>query len=156
MRTHSAIIGLVLPALITGGPVSAADAGGEANIRLVQQFLAEVRVAATGENTAANVRAVAEQYMDADYIQHAPGFPPGREGYIQVMSQAMRPPASGGQQSAGERRALPKDINFVADGPYVIWVSELPRSGGALPAKRYMFNMFRIENGKFKEHWDSE
>lgn len=151
--------------------VDAADKQGAANVQLVKDFLKDVRVAA-GSRDPAKVRAVAERYIDVDYLQHAKGMEPGREGYIKGMSSPPTggppggappgaapsgPPPAGapaggppnGPPPGGAMPAWPKDLYFIGDGEFVVWVSE-----GMQPGK-LVFNMVRVVNGKLKEHWDS-
>ena len=115
MRMKPLFLGLAAAAAIVGGPAHAADAAGQANIQMVKQFLADVRVASAGPNSTANVRTVVERYMSPDYVQHAAGFPPGREGYIQVMSKGP-PPGMQVGPSPGASPPAPKDLYFFADG----------------------------------------
>jgi len=150
-------LGLAAAAAIVGGPAHAADAAGQANIQMVKQFLADVRVASAGPNSTANVRTVVERYMSPDYVQHAAGFPPGREGYIQVMSKGP-PPGMQVGPSPGASPPAPKDLYFFADGDFVIWVAQIPspNPSDAAAAEKLHFNMFKIVDGKLKEHWDSD
>lgn len=131
------------PATSTAGPVLAANQGA-ANVQLLKSFLADIRPAAASGDPK-KLRAVVERYMSADYVQHAAGLPPGREGYIQMMSMAFKagPPPGG----------APKDVHFFGDGEYVVWVSEMPSETGKAP--KLLFNMMRVADGKLKEHWDS-
>lgn len=159
-------------ALAAAAPARAADALGQGNIKLVKQFLEDVRAAVMSPDRALGVRQVAERYMSTNYVQHAAGFPPGREGYITVMSRGFGGPPPGapagpppgapppGDQPGGPTggppggMGLPKDLYFFADGDFVIWVSEMPGASAA-PAKLH-FNMLRVVNGRFEEHWDSQ
>lgn len=148
-----------------------------ANVQLIKDFLTDTR-AAMASHDPARARAVAERYMDVDYIQHSKGMKPGREGYIETMTSlaaggplpggmppgappAGGPPPPGALPAGAPSGALPsggamgapmtppKDLYFVGDGELVVWVSE-----GMEPGK-LDFNMVRIVNGKMKEHWDS-
>lgn len=134
---------------------------GATNVELIKNFLTDTR-AAMASHDAARARAVAERYMDVDYIQHSKGMKPGREGYIETMTTLAQggpppgPPPAGGAagpflQSGPTSAPLapPRDLYFVGDGDLVVWVSE-----GLEPGK-LDFNMVRVVNGKMKEHWDS-
>lgn len=138
-----AAIAAQAPASSLKAPVPATGQGA-ANVQLLKSFLAEIRpVAASGDPK--QLRALVERYMSADYVQHGVGLPPGREGYIQMMSMAFKaPPPPGG---------VPKDLYFFGDGEQVVWVSEMPGEPGKAP--KLLFNMMRVVDGKFKEHWDS-
>lgn len=138
--------GLIPSAGLASAPAKqqvSADAG-EASVALVRQFLSDIR-ASMAMGDASRLRSVAERYMDAGYIQHSNNFGQGREGYIAAMTRMMAsPPGPGG---VGE------DLYFVGNPQFVTWMSEVSRPDGS---KQYMFNMFRIEGGKLKEHWGSQ
>lgn len=135
------------------GPAYSAETQGAANVQVVKSFLKDIREAMASRDPA-KVRAVAEHYMDKDYIQHSSGYAPGREGFIKGMSSVVTggggpppgaPPAGGASSGPPP---TPKDLYFLGDGEIVVWVSE-----GMEPGK-LMFNMVRVVDGKMKEHWD--
>lgn len=142
------------------GPAHSADQQGAAGVQLIKSFLKDIRGAMASKDPA-RVRAVAERYMDEDYVQHSRGLAPGREGFIKGMSAAVTggpppgapsgPPPSGAAPAGPPPGAppTPKDLYFLGDGEYVIWVSEGMESG------KLLFNMVRVVDGKMKEHWDS-
>lgn len=148
------------------GPAHAADAQGAAAVQVIKSFLKDIREAMASRDPA-RVRAVAERYMDEDYVQHARGLASGREGFIKGMSTMVTsgppPGAPPGAPSGAPPGApsgapsgappgpppTPKDLYFLGDGELVVWVSE-----GREPGK-LVFNMVRVVNGKMKEHWDS-
>jgi predicted SnoaL-like aldol condensation-catalyzing enzyme len=136
-------------------PSHAADAKGEANKQLVQNFLRDVRQASMVDHDPKKVRQVVEQYMAENYIQHSAIFAPGREGYLQgMLKQFSNVPKEGAPMPPMPKM---KDIYFLADGDLVTWVSEFtsaePGPASASSAPKYDFNMMRIENGKLAEHW---
>lgn len=146
---------VIAAALLSVGAmqVEAADKQGAANVQLIKDFLRDIRAASASQDPG-NVRAVAERYMDADYIQHAKGIAPGRDGFIKGMSALQSGPPPGappGGPPGGPPGAMPtpKDLYFVGDGELVVWVSEGMQPGTLI------FNMVRVANGKMKEHWDS-
>ncbi|EIZ78109.1 hypothetical protein WSK_3322 [Novosphingobium sp. Rr 2-17] len=167
-RKSSLALWLGMPAMALPGTVLAApsqDAAtqideGEANVAIVKRFLSDLRAAMmTGD--AAKIRAVAERYMAADYIQHSSAFPPGREGYITAMTKfnfnappgaGGRPPGAGGPPPGAG--GMPKDLQFVGNRDYVMWMSEAPPGPGST-SPSYAFNAFRISKGKLVEHWGS-
>lgn len=130
--------------------VEAADKQGAANVQLIKDFLRDIRVAMMSRDSA-KARAVAERYMDEDYIQHSKNYAPGREGFIKSMSAMPPGPPPGASASGppGGAMPTPKDLYFIGDGEFVVWVSE-----GMAPGK-LDFNMVRVVKGKMKEHWDS-
>ena len=94
---------------------------------------------------------LAPQYFTKDYIQHNPNVATGRDAMVAYM-KATRP-----------MRPIEPTITFpviaiMAEGDLVMLatVSHLPDPQA--PEKKYAgthFDMFRIENGKIAEHWDS-
>lgn len=127
-------------------PSTIADPG-EANVALVKNFLTDIRGAMMSRDPA-RIRAVAERYMASDYVQHSTAFAPGREGYISRLAKEIGSPPPEANRPAG----MPRDLVFVGNRDYVSWMSELTMADGK---KHYAFNMFRIANGKFQEHWDA-
>ncbi len=171
MKSKSFIV--IAAALMSFGAVHVHAAGKQeaANVQLIKDFLRDIR-AVMGSRDPAKVRAVAERYMDPDYIQHSKIYPPGREGFIKGFSAGPSGAPPGGAAPPGASAGgppgappsgksavglppgppggkLPKDLYFFGDGEFVIWVSE-----GMEPGK-LDFNMVRVVNGKMKEHWDS-
>jgi predicted SnoaL-like aldol condensation-catalyzing enzyme len=94
---------------------------------------------------------LASKYFTAGYIQHNPNVASGRDALVAYMKQT-RPV-----------RPIEPEIHFpvidiLAEGDMVVvaTVSYLPDP--ADPRKKYAgthFDMFRLENGKIAEHWDS-
>jgi predicted SnoaL-like aldol condensation-catalyzing enzyme len=94
---------------------------------------------------------LAPQYFTKDYIQHNPNVATGRDAMVTYM------------KSTRPVRPIEPTITFpviaiMAEGDLVMvaTVSHLPDPQA--PEKKYPgthFDMFRIENGKIAEHWDS-
>lgn len=158
---QSLVFAAAVATLMVAGSANAADAQGAANVRIIKNFLSDIRQAlASGDPK--NIRSIAEKYMSEDYVQHspvfAPGlFPPGREGYIQVMSSmGLGKPPAGAPPAAPAPMGPPKDIHFLGDGEFVVWVSEIPNPD---PSKAnnstFDFNMIRVVDGKLAEHWSA-
>lgn len=150
--------GLALLGTLAFAPAAAAGTPeADANVKLVQSFLADVRVAAFQHKDAKEIREVVERYMRPDYIQHSEDVAPGREGYIEGMAKmATRPPASAApasQPPAAQPQQMPKmeDLYWIADGDKVVWVSSVQRPDQ--PKPEFMFNMMRIQDHKIAEHW---
>lgn len=92
--------------------------------------------------------AQAAKYMAADYIQHNPNVPTGRQAFMNFFGrfprQAVKP-------------EVDNLVNIMAEGDYVVLAfrRELPDPQNA--GKNYTttwFDMFRIQDGKIAEHWD--
>jgi predicted SnoaL-like aldol condensation-catalyzing enzyme len=114
-----------------------------ANKRLVYDFWREVFEGGHME--------LADKYMSEAYIQHNPMVPTGRAAFIDAFSKRVKP-------GTVESRIRAPVVAIVADGDLVVlsFVREYddPKEAG----KKYTttwFDMFRIDNGKIAEHWDS-
>jgi predicted SnoaL-like aldol condensation-catalyzing enzyme len=93
----------------------------------------------------------AEKYFREDYIQHNPMVPTGRAAVVKAFAaftkrQPVKPTISG------------KLVTILAERDLVTlaFVRELPDPKD--PSKHYTttwFDMFRIEDGKIAEHWDT-
>jgi predicted SnoaL-like aldol condensation-catalyzing enzyme len=95
---------------------------------------------------------LADEEMDADYIQHNPNVPQGRDGFKQFMS---RVPGRVPQPIKPEWKTAP--ALTLVNGPYVLMMWDRKEKDPADPTKEYTWNHFdllRIENGWVKEHWD--
>ena len=148
------IASLALPAAaysqvpVTPGPnhdqlLVSSDAKAAANKRLVYDFWREVFEGGHME--------LAEKYMAESYIQHNPNVPTGRAAFIEFFQKFRKPKDI-------EPKVKAPLVSIVADGDFVVlsFVSEQPEPKD--PARKYTttwFDMFRIENGKIAEHWDS-
>lgn len=114
----------------------------QANMKLVADFYAELDAA--GPALKQKIRGIAEKYLKPDYSQHMEQqgpFGPGREGFIRMFDQ----------MPAG---ALPpaKLLVLTAQGDLVVQVTSRSMPGGK---DAYIFNMFRVQDGKLAEHWDA-
>ena len=132
----------------------------EANVKLVADFYAALDNADAHRGMKQNIRSIAEMYMQADYIQHMEAgkkFGPGREGLIRMFEAMPAPPA--GAPPTGSMPALPpaQVLSLIANGDIVIRVSSrtMPAAPGTEASPSFIFNMFRIHNGKLAEHWDA-
>jgi predicted SnoaL-like aldol condensation-catalyzing enzyme len=128
----------------------------EANVKLVADFYAALDKADAHGDMKQKIRFIAEKYMQSDYIQHmeaAKKYGQGREGFIRLFEQgpAMPPPP------AGMAPPPAQVLSLIANGDIVVRVSAhiMPAAPGAEASPNYIFNMFRIQNGKFAEHWDA-
>jgi predicted SnoaL-like aldol condensation-catalyzing enzyme len=127
-----------------------------ANLKLVADFYAALDDADAHGDMKQKIRSIAAKYMQADYIQHmevGKKFGQGREGFIRLLEQAPAMPAP----PAGMAPPPARVLSLIANGDIVIRVSSraMPPAPGAEANPSYIFNMFRIQNGKFAEHWDA-
>lgn len=94
---------------------------------------------------------VAEKYFTETYMQHNPNAPTGRKALVVFFSNWAKPVAISDTIKSNV-------VAIVAEGNLVVinFVSE--RTDPKDKNKKYTttwFDMFRIENGKIAEHWDS-
>lgn len=92
-----------------------------------------------------------DKYVAENYIQHNPNVATGRAALVEQIANNVK------RQAAQPRIKAPV-VSIVAEADLVVvsLVNEL--ADPANPAKKYTttwFDMFRIENGKIVEHWDS-
>ena len=119
------------------------DAKLAANKRLVYDFWREVFEGGHME--------LADKYLAESYIQHNPNVPTGRAAFVEAFSKRVKP-------GVIEPRVKAPLVAIASEGDLVVlsFVREYDDTKDA--AKKYTttwFDMFRIENGKIAEHWDS-
>lgn len=113
-----------------------------ANKKLVSDFWRNVM-------TAGNANA-ADQYLAAGYIEHNPLLPSSLATFKTHLAATQKPTAV--------PAAVPDLVTLVAEGPWVVMarVTHYPepdKSGNTYTSTR--FDMFRIDNNRIAEHWDS-
>lgn len=94
---------------------------------------------------------LAEQYFKKDYIQHNPNVATGRDAMVQYM------------KSTRPVKPIEPSIHFpvvaiIAEGDKVLVASVAYAPDPLHPGQKYAgthFDLFRIEDGKIAEHWDS-
>jgi predicted SnoaL-like aldol condensation-catalyzing enzyme len=94
---------------------------------------------------------LAPKYFTAGYIQHNPNVATGRDAMVEYMKQT-RPV-----------KPIEPNIHFpviaiMAEGDLVMLATVSYTPDPTNPGHKYAgthFDMFRIENGKIAEHWDS-
>ncbi len=114
------------------------------NLQFVLKFWREVFVAGHTD--------LIPKYVAADYIQHKPNVPAGREGlieYIRKTTPPMNPiPAK-----------LPNvPVVMAAKGDYVYLIFEKLEKSPLKASDTYystIMELVRLQNGKIQEHWDS-
>ncbi|MDM0059116.1 nuclear transport factor 2 family protein [Variovorax fucosicus] len=152
---HALLLTVVLsaPALaqtsVTPNPdhaslLGSADPQLAANKRLVYDFWREVFEAGQVSG--------ADKYVAESYIQHNPNVPDGRAAMVGFISR--RTPVA----KPVEAQVKAPLVSIVAERDIVVlgFVREYPDpKDGSRKYTTTWFDMFRIENGKIAEHWDS-
>lgn len=143
-----ACMALASPALAARNTPSEA-----ANKKLVADFYQALDAANSSGTTAKQARVIAERFLSPNYVQHKEGVVPGENGREAFVHGAEAAP-SGPLPPA--MRIPAKTVALMAEGDRVIIVTsrDIPTpAGGINPV--YIFNMFRVANGKLAEHWDA-
>jgi len=149
-------IGLVLAAgLAMASTAAAANTPTEAaNKKTVLDFYAALNEADATNTMKERIPGIAEKYLSPDYKQHTlflagPGT--DREKLVRMFqSRPALPPAGA--------TAIPKQRTdaVMAEGDRVMLLTSRdqrdPATGELKPS--YIFNMFRLKDGKLVEHWD--
>lgn len=92
-----------------------------------------------------------EKYVADNYIQHNPNIASGRTALVEQIAKNVK------QQPVKPQIKAPV-VSIVAEGNLVVVSLASEMVDPKDPEKRYTttwFDMFRIENGKIAEHWDS-
>jgi predicted SnoaL-like aldol condensation-catalyzing enzyme len=149
-------VALVLAAgLAMSSTAAAANTPTEAaNKKTVLDFYAALNEADATNSMKERIQGIAETYLSPDYKQHTlilPGPGTDREKLIKMFqSRQMGPPAGA--------TAMPKQRTdaVMAEGDRVMLLTSRdqpdPATGELKPS--YVFNMFRVKDGKLTEHWD--
>lgn len=90
-------------------------------------------------------------YMHKDYIQHNPNIPNGRDAFVSFLSGFRPTPLP------IKARVESPLVAITADGDLVTLYSVMTLPNPNKPGETYTttwFDMFRLENGRIKEHWD--
>ena len=94
---------------------------------------------------------MAEQYFTKDYIQHNPNVATGRDAMVEYMKKTRKPKPIAD-------KILFDVISIVAEGDMVMIATVSKEDDEEKPGATWLgthFDLFRIENGKIAEHWDS-
>jgi predicted SnoaL-like aldol condensation-catalyzing enzyme len=94
---------------------------------------------------------LASKYMAADYIQHNPTDPQGRDGLMEELSARFKP-----EPLQTEMKNKPNLI--ITKGDIVLMMTTRKVKDPKDASKTYdlnHFEMVRVQNGMAQEHWDS-
>jgi predicted SnoaL-like aldol condensation-catalyzing enzyme len=163
-RLSTIAIAVIISAALPFAAVRAAEntAQEKANLQLVKDFYAalEARSNSPEPNPKPSIRDIAAKYLRDDYIQHmdsAQPFGQGSAGFIR-MSEAVRGSATAATSGpAPVKPGPPKILALTAQGDLVLMATErsMPNADGKGSTPGYIFNMFRVQDGKLAEHWDA-
>lgn len=101
------------------------------------------------------IKAVAERYMPADYIQHDPNVPQGRDGFIRWFEAGALEPIPERGKPAKPTTSLPPVAVF-AEGDMVSAVMDIKIPDPFNPPAIYTYNLvvaYRVQGDKLVEHW---
>lgn len=93
----------------------------------------------------------AERYMTAEYIQHNPNLPSGRDTFVEFFNKVREP------QPVQPLIKQPL-VALTAEGDLVTMAFRREVAHPSGDGSTYFmtwFDMFRIEDGRIAEHWDS-
>jgi predicted SnoaL-like aldol condensation-catalyzing enzyme len=150
-------VGMVLAAgLAMASVATAANTPTEAaNKKTVLDFYAALNEAGATNSMKEKIQGIAETYLSPDYKQHTlflPGPGTDRERLIRMFQN--RPPMSA--PAAGTAPSPQRTDAIMAEGDRVMLLTSRdqrdPATGEMKPS--YVFNMFRVKDGKLIEHWD--
>jgi predicted SnoaL-like aldol condensation-catalyzing enzyme len=94
---------------------------------------------------------VAAQYMTEGYQQHNPTAPTGRAAFEKIFAQFVKP-----QPTVSE--TIPSLITVLAERDKVVFATVSEHDDPAAAGQKYTtswFDMWRMEDGKLAEHWDT-
>ncbi|WP_066555845.1 nuclear transport factor 2 family protein [Croceicoccus bisphenolivorans] len=106
------------------------------NKEVVRRFFAEIPYG-PGDNLH-----VIDEIVAEDYVQHNPDAGQGREGLKHFFTNVIPLPIPAWLDASGT-----VSVNLIADGDFV--VRQEVRTHGML------IDIFRVDNGLLKEHWDA-
>lgn len=149
-------LGLVLAA----GLAIASNAAAEntptesANKKIVLDFYAALNEATATNSMKQRIPGIAEKYLSPEYKQHTlmlPGPGTDREKLIRMFQSRPSAPPAGATAMPPQRTDA-----VMAEGDRVMLLTSRdqrdPATGDLKPS--YVFNMFRVKDGKLVEHWD--
>jgi len=145
------VIRILFAALCAVPLLAGAADQAKANEKVVLDFIAAMD-RATANGAVEEVPKIAEQFWTEDCVQHRAGMMPGRAALIESLQKL---PAFAKPQPA-TRAATFKTLSISSAEDRVIMIRRKVEGDSANPSKKteqYIFNVYRIENGKIAENW---
>jgi predicted SnoaL-like aldol condensation-catalyzing enzyme len=134
----------VVPVSDPGALLASADPVLKSNKRIVFDFWRVVLEAGHLE--------LADRYLRKDYIQHNPGVPTGRDGFVAFFKSHHLP------RKPLEPALHTPIVSIVAERDLVVVICLYNAPFEGEPSRAYTTvrtDMFRIDGGKIAEHWDN-
>jgi predicted SnoaL-like aldol condensation-catalyzing enzyme len=161
MRCASNIVRLSGLALVLAAGLAMASVAAAANTpteaankKLVLDFYAALNEADATNSMKERIPGIAEKYLSPQYKQHTlllPGPGTDREKLIKMFQDRPALPPAGATAIPRQRTDA-----VMAEGDRVMLLTSRdqrdPLTGEMKPS--YIFNMFRVQDGKLVEHWD--
>ena len=147
MNFSSAALLLALLASLAPPAAFAVETPAAANKKLVLNFYDELFKAEAAGTMKRDLPTIAEKYLKPDYIQHSESFSKqgtGRDGLVRSL-QAIA------SDKPNPNYTFPTTVSVMAEGDRVMLLTQRPAPSGK---NVYLFNMFRVQDGKLAEHWD--
>jgi predicted SnoaL-like aldol condensation-catalyzing enzyme len=151
-------VGMAMAAvLLAASPAAAETPQEQANKKVVLAFFDALNAGDAAGTTARDIPIIAEKYLDPGYTQHSeqfkklPGPGTDRDKLIRMFQNMPPRPAGAGAGTMPPQ----KRVAVMAEGDLVMMLVERDMVDPAgVTHPKYIFNMFRVKNGKLTEHWE--
>lgn len=155
-RLHLGALSLAVAATFAVASATAAENNPveKANKQVVLDFYAALNQADATNTMKERIAGIAETYLSPAYVQHSEtfaGLPGAGADRERLVSRLQNAPSRGPNPAPA-----PKTVSIMAEGDRVMLLTSRDRTDPATGAVKtsYIFNMFRVKDGKLVEHWD--
>lgn len=155
VRTFRRLSVALFAAAAIGSPALAHETPEElANEQVVLDFYAALNEGDATGTTKERIADIAEKYLSPDYTQHSeqlknlPGEGSDRDKLIRMFQSMPAMP--------GPAPSPPTTVAIMSEGDLVMMLTsrEMTNPATGKTSTSYIFNMFRVKDGKLTEHWD--